>query len=64
MTRRSRKSPFAGIDLDNVQLNGIVAKWDGMCDRCHEDIVKGQTRIVINGDRVTHVTCASGFSDE
>lgn len=63
MSRRRTKTALEQM-FDEVQLQGFVAKYDSMCKRCHEPILKGQTRVLRHGDGVMHVHCQSGFSDE
>ena len=67
MTRRRRPKTAMERMLDEAQLAGFIAKFDGVCHKCREDYFAKQSRIVpVPGrpDRYMHVTCASGFSDE
>jgi hypothetical protein len=41
----------------------VKATFDGMCSRCHEDIVRGQ-QIIPHRDGYIHRSCASGQDDE
>lgn len=50
-----------------VQFSGVIAKFDGICNKCGEAYLKGQSRIVrtrsSRGGDYAHVTCTAGFDE-
>jgi hypothetical protein len=44
-------------------LPGIVAKYDGVCGRCDDPILAGETRVVFHRGAPIHCGCASGADE-
>lgn len=66
MSRRRTKTALEQM-FDEVQLQGIIARFDGTCFKCGEQYLARQSRIVRvpkQPDRYMHVSCANGWEDE
>jgi hypothetical protein len=42
---------------------GVVAKFNGVCSRCHLPIIAKADRIIMRGEDAHHVECSAGYDD-